>query len=795
MREMANAPDTNSKWIILDGDLDANWIESMNSVMDDNKLLTLASNERIVVKGHMKLVFEIRDLKFATPATASRAGISFITPQKSQWMSYMQSWVSLREDDTNERKELLLSLFEKYCDETLLAMTRDFKYMAPILDFNVVQTLCNILQGLLTPENCPKGKDNDDVVVETYFVFAAIWAFGSAFSITDGVDYRKNFSAWWKGKWASVKLPTKGQVFDFFVERGTLKWQPWSSIVEKIEYSSTTSMDAVTVPTGETASIGFYLELLVSLRKPALMIGLAGAGKTALVNGKLRSLPEDYNTCSINFNYYTASADFQAVMEGQLEKKAGKNFGPPGAQKLVYFVDDLNMPQLDPYDTSTAISLLRQYFEYQHWYDLSKLQLRIIQNCQFLCAMNPTCGSFIINPRLQRHFMVFAIGFPGQEALLTIFSTFLNGHVKEFDPKLADVAFQNKVIQAALELHDKVSKTFRKTAANFHYEFSIRHLASVFKGLLMSDSSLFTTPDKFAALFIHEAERVYGDRLVSPAHLQDYLKLAKDSGKKFFKDLDQGQVFPNPHIFCNCWKDLDEKTYNKVDSMEKLSKILGDALKHICRICRIIQSGHALLVGVGGSGKQSLTRLAAFISNCSVSQIVLSGTYSMTDFKEDIKQMYMKAGVKSEQICFLFTDSQIADEKFLVYMNEMLSSGKIPNLFAADEIDGIYGAVRNEGKAEGIADAKDPMYDFFISKVKRNLHVVLCFSPVGQAFARRASRFPSLINCTVIDWFQPWPENALYDVAKRFLGEVDLGEAEARESIVKFMPFSFGERS
>jgi len=648
--------------------------------------------------------------------------------------------------------------------------------------------------------------------IHSHYIIVRGRAFGSAFSITDGIDYRKNFSAWWKGKWASIKLPTKGQVFDFFVEKGTLKWVAWAQVVEKIEFVSTTSMDAVTVPTGETVSIAFYLELLVAMKKPALMVGLAGAGKTALVNGKLRSLPEEYNSCSINFNFYTGSAEFQAVMEGQLEKKAGRNYGPPGAQKLIYFVDDLNMPQLDVYDTSTAISLLRQYFEYQHWYDLTKLQLRVIQNCQFMCAMNPTCGSFTINPRLQRHFMVFAIGFPGQEALMTIFSTFLNGHVKDFDPKLADVAFQNKVIQAALELHDKVSKAFRKTAANFHYEFSIRHLANIFKGLLMSDSAFFPTPDKFAALFIHEAERVYGDRLVSPAHLVDYLKLAKDSGKKFFKDLDQAQVFPTPHIFCNCWKDLDEKSYNKVESMGKLSKILenaltaynetnaamnlvlfDDAMKHICRICRIIQSGHALLVGVGGSGKQSLTRLASFISNCSVVQIVLSGTYGMGDFKEDIKQMYMKSGVKGESICFLFTDSQIADEKFLVYMNELLSSGKIPNLFAADEIDGIYGAVRNEGKAEGVADAKEPMYDFFISKVKRNLHVCLCFSPVGSAFSRRASRFPSLINCTVIDWFQPWPELALYDVAKRFLEEIDLGEPEARESIIKFMPFSFGQ--
>ena len=355
LREMANAPDTNSKWVILDGDLDANWIESMNSVMDDNKLLTLASNERIVVKQHMKLIFEIRDLKFATPATASRAGISYIVDRKSQWMSYLQSWVAGREEDTQERKELLLSLFDKYIEETLLAMKRDFKYMAPILDFNIVQTLCNILQGLLTQENCPKGHANDAVTIETYFVFAAIWAFGSPFSITDAIDYRKNFSAWWKSKWTSVKLPAKGLVFDFFVEKGTLKWTPWAQIVEKISYESTTAMDSVTVPTGETASISFYLDLLVKLKKAALLIGLAGAGKTALVNGKLRNLPEEYNTCSINFNFYTGSQEFQAVMEGQLEKKAGRNYGPPGAQKLVYFVDDLNMPQLDVYDTSTAI--------------------------------------------------------------------------------------------------------------------------------------------------------------------------------------------------------------------------------------------------------------------------------------------------------------------------------------------------------------------------------------------------------------------------------------------------------
>jgi len=104
MRSLGSIPDTNPKWIILDGDLDANWIESMNSVMDDNKLLTLASNERVPLKAHMKLIFEIRDLRFATPATVSRAGILFISDSAgSQWRSYAKSWIAKMKYDDQKK--------------------------------------------------------------------------------------------------------------------------------------------------------------------------------------------------------------------------------------------------------------------------------------------------------------------------------------------------------------------------------------------------------------------------------------------------------------------------------------------------------------------------------------------------------------------------------------------------------------------------------------------------------------------------------------------------------------------
>jgi dynein heavy chain len=94
LRTLGQISDLSPKWIVLDGDLDANWIESMNSVMDDNKILTLANNERIPLKSHMRIIYEIRDLRFATPATVSRAGILFISDTEgSQWRSYVKSWI------------------------------------------------------------------------------------------------------------------------------------------------------------------------------------------------------------------------------------------------------------------------------------------------------------------------------------------------------------------------------------------------------------------------------------------------------------------------------------------------------------------------------------------------------------------------------------------------------------------------------------------------------------------------------------------------------------------------------
>lgn len=814
MRDLGQIPDTHPKWIMLDGDLDANWIESMNSVMDDNRLLTLPSNERIPLKVHMKMIFEIRDLNYATPATATRAGIVCMDDTFGvQWRSYVKSWIKKQEHPDNI-KDQLWNFFEKCGASTTIWMLKNVKILVPMVDICLISACCSLLDNLLSPATYES--------LEYWFMFCFTAACGLCLAEVDGVDYRKNFSNWWKGEMKSVKYPSKGGIFDYYVKDA--KFEEWSTAVETLEYSSETPMGEVTVTTNETYAMSYLMKALIEQHHPVMLIGLAGCGKTQSCLGLLKSLPPDVFTYyAMNMSYYTDSTLLQTMMENPLEKKAGKLYAPPGKLQLIYFVDDLNMPALDKYNTQSAIELMKQKQDYGHWYDRQKILVKDIGNTQYLCCMNPTAGSFIVNQRLQRHFWCCAVPFPEQSALLTIYSTFMKGHFERLPFKGPVQEQVSGIIKAALSLHSMVVSNFRKTASNFHYEFNIRHMSGVFSGLLQAKPGEFAEAEKVVLLWIHESERIYGDRLVSPQDLKKYRALAADLSKKMFGKFNFGKYFqeknPEPLVFAPFSKGIQEMDgggfYDKIPSTERLSQLLGEALReynennaamdlvlfndamcHVGKICRIITStpGHPLLVGVGGSGRQSLSRLSSYTCLYQTMMIVISGSYGMNDLKADLQAMYTKAGVKDEGVLFLFTDGQITNEKFLVFINDLLASGDIADLYASDEKDAIRNGVRSGCKGAGIQDTPENLWSFFISRIRKNLHMSLCFSPVGDAMRNRARKFPALVNCTVIDWFQPWPMDALYNVGAKFLEPIEqLGplDSPVRLGIMDFLPFSF----
>eukprot|EP00398_MALV-I-01_sp_L67-1_P000509 gene509-224_t len=481
-----------------------------------------------------------------------------------------------------------------------------------------------------------------------------------------------------------------------------------------------------------------------------MLLGLSGVGKTQVAAGLLKNLDSNlFTSTRINFNFYTDANLLANSLEAPLEKKAGKTMGPVGNSNMVFFVDDLNMPALDKYNTQSAISLIRQWMEYGHRWDANKCELKDYQKTIFLAGMNPTAGSFNINPRLQRHFWTCSVSFPEQGALAQIYSTFLNGHFERLAFKPGAKEIVNSILKAALSLHAGVVSNFRKTAANFHYEFNIRHLSGVFGGLLQAQPLQFAHAERLVRLWLHESERIYGDRLVSESDLKKYRAVAADMCKKMFSKFNFSKYFaeknPEPLVFSPYPtvefygvgsvydKFLNQNAFGKMhnrilseynDSNAAMDLVLfNDAMQHVARIARAVgvASGHALLVGLGGSGRQSLSRLAAFVMGQAVSQITISSTYGMNDLKADLVAMYQKAGVKDEGVMFLFTDTQITQEKFLVYLNDVLSSGDMPDLFPTDDDRApICNGCASAAKSAGIAPTAENLWEFFIGRIKQN---------------------------------------------------------------------------
>jgi dynein heavy chain len=122
---------------------------------------------------------------------------------------------------------------------------------------------------------------------------------------------------------------------------------------------------------------------------------------------------------------------------------------------------------------------------------------------------------------------------------------------------------------------------------------------------------------------------------------------------------------------------------------------------------------------------------------------------------------------------FILTDSEVKREEFLEYINMILSTGEIAGLLAKDEKEVWLGDVRNDYVKEKNLGNIDPpqsdLYIYFVDRLRDNLHIVLCFSPVGQKFRDRSRKFPALFNECTIDWFLPWPEEALVSVAEKFI--------------------------
>ena len=149
--------------------------------------------------------------------------------------------------------------------------------------------------------------------------------------------------------------------------------------------------------------------------------------------------------------------------------------------------------------------------------------------------------------------------------------------------------------------------------------------------------------------------------------------------------------------------------------------------------------------------------------------------------------MYKVAGLKGQKVAFIFTDAEVKEESFLEFINQILMTGEVAGLFPKDELDMIVNDMRAVAKREcpDMPDTWENLYQLFLGRVRDNLHTCLCFSPVGDKFATRARNFPGLINGCTIDWFLPWPQDALIAVSTKYIGDFDMACDESVKALLQ----------
>jgi dynein heavy chain len=465
----------------------------------------------------------------------------------------------------------------------------------------------------------------------------------------------------------------------------------------------------------------------------------------------------------------------------------------------------------ETYGAQPPIELLRQWFDQSGWYDRKALVFRRIIDTSFVSSMGPPGGGRNpITPRFLRHFNMIGYAQISDASKQIIFSTILTSFVQAFPPAVQ--AMSNAMVKSTILVYNRVTAELLPTPAKTHYMFNLRDLAKVVQGVLMGSAKHIDTPEKFVRLWVHESQRVFQDRMTNDTDRNWFKDLLKDMTETEYV-LDWNSIYNQERLFFGDYMipGADPKVYTEVEDISKLQPIIEDylmdhnaeskspmplvmfldAIEHVSRISRVIRQpqGNALLLGVGGSGRQSLSRLATFIAGYKLFQVEIVKGYGVAEWREDVKTCLLDAGLNDKPVVFLFSDVQVVDELMLEDTNGILNAGDIPNLYAAEDIDAITQACRMDCQQKGLPATKLNIFGQYIIRVRRNIHVCLCMSPVGEQFRDRLRMFPSIVNCCTIDWFAEWPAQALNSVANAALDDSGLKLGDDKPKLVEMFKY------
>ncbi|EFC42807.1 cytoplasmic dynein [Naegleria gruberi] len=728
-------PDVMS-WMVCDGDIDPEWVESLNSVLDDNHLLTMPTGERIQFGSNVNFIFETHSLKFASPATVSRMGVIFLSDNDVDVKSFVHAWMNRHEDLTDNLKSLVDNYFYQALDAVLAVDQSEF-----VIESTSMGIIMNGLSHI-TPDISTKGE----------FANSLVKGLGSSLNIKAREKLAKDIYTLCSESSLDLRRP-----LDYYYSKHDSCYTQYSfTDSEEITYESLQNSPMIrTVDIQRTTDIIYpWLHNM----EPFILAGPEGAGKGMLLENLFLDL-HSVQIARIHCNSQTNESHVIQKLNqtcAVFTTNTGRVLRPREGERLILFLKDINLPCPDKYGTTQLISFLQQLITYNGYYD-DELKWVGLERIQIVCSMNPatTVGRYELTTRFTSIVRIAYMSYTDKQQLKQIVFTYLKCALsKEFSGHAVWKQTQNidLLTEVMIDLYDSVSKKF--TVDEYaHYQFTPRDLTRWILGLLS-----FTIPassnrcTELLDAWTYEARRIFRDKLV--------------------KDI---TAFDNMEAAIHMKSNLKKTALQSFERENRPLRLffIPEIVEYVAMIDRVLcKDGNSLLlVTKQGIGSSDMVALVCHLLKFELFIPKMVVGYSSKHFKNDVKAVIQKAA-QNEKVCLILEDHHMTDVSLLEYVNSLLSSGEIPGLFTKEELEMILSSIKDESSREGNQSMSPNA--IFIKRVVNNMRIVLLMDPDNSNFDMKCRSNPAIFTKCSIIWKDNWSAEGIQQIPKMIIDENDL---------------------
>ena len=776
-RKMVRENENTRSWVVCDGDVDPEWIESLNSVLDDNKLLTLPNGERISFGKNVNFLFETHDLRFASPATISRMGMIFLSEEDVDVSRLITSWLDKQPEEARQDLEEWMSLY--FC-KALDWLLRNDQFVVSTTKVGIVQDGLSQLCGTTTRTRAD-------------FLVGLIRGLGSNLDAENRKAFAKECTAL-----MDEALPTSSAL-DCYVERGRYAAYEAETEVEG-EFDPCSLGDSASMAILRTKSVKQHLDMIapwVERMEPFILVGPEGAGKTMLLRYCFDQEARSTSVATLHCNAQTSASHVVQKLHqtcALFSTNVGRVFRPRESERLVLFLKDINLPKPDEYNTCMLIEFLNQLITCHGFYDDS-LEFIGLERVQIVASMNPasTVGRHPLSTRFTANVHIGYIGRPHQDELTAVYTAILQHTVQENKLLVPTGKWQErstlrKLARTMIDIYLEVQSSF-SVDDHRHYLLTTRHITRWVRGLLRYD----TMNEELLDVVAYEAFRVFQDRLVDE---DDESKFAQNLQHVMRKDWSYKVDFSSTYFVPTERRSEDEEKQEEgadsnvpsstksvlmrsstSDFQESVEhglmmyereeeeinlKIFPQVLEHIASVLHMLSADGAsmLLVGLSGVGRRTSIRLSAHMLGYQflTPRIVGVGDDEAANkmFVTDLKRAMTVAGVEGQPVVLYVEDHQLVTNRVLESLNSLVSSGEVPGLYKNEELVPMLEPIKEKMQEQADLHSCRSPYEFFHREVQRNLHVVLSMDPTDEFFQLNCEANPALYTACSILWLGDW---------------------------------------